>query len=267
MQVLESSDGPLMYQLKHLGAAECHFAYRMVVVMMRRDMPMPKVSTGGVAGICPCACWLYLQLCAIMALRRCCAGAHVCNGTLPLIEHGSLCAVVDAQVLHLWEVLWAYSCQQRRCADKEAAEPAAAANGKHVQAVSPSKGSAAAPETGQNGSGDNRAAAGPTGSPKQLWADGRFGSPDGKGDIKTKGSSVGTVESRSSLQQQPHLDLFICFLAAVIQSQRRTLLDHCYNADDVLRLFHGVRRIDLWQCLDKAHTLLGKLKSSSSAIL
>jgi hypothetical protein len=41
--VLESSDGPLMYQLKHLGAAECHFAYRMVVVMMRRDMPMPKV--------------------------------------------------------------------------------------------------------------------------------------------------------------------------------------------------------------------------------
>lgn len=44
LQVLESSDGPLMYQLKHLGAAECHFAYRMVVVMMRRDMPMPKVT-------------------------------------------------------------------------------------------------------------------------------------------------------------------------------------------------------------------------------
>ncbi len=41
--MLEASDGPLMYQLKHLGAAECHFAYRMVVVMMRRDMPMPKV--------------------------------------------------------------------------------------------------------------------------------------------------------------------------------------------------------------------------------
>lgn len=44
LQVLEAFDGPLMYQLKHLGAAECHFAYRMVVVMMRRDMPMPKVS-------------------------------------------------------------------------------------------------------------------------------------------------------------------------------------------------------------------------------
>jgi hypothetical protein len=42
--VLEASDGPLMYQLKHLGAAECHFAYRMVVVMMRRDMHMPKVG-------------------------------------------------------------------------------------------------------------------------------------------------------------------------------------------------------------------------------
>lgn len=53
LQVLESFDGPLMYQLKHLGAAECHFAYRMVVVMMRRDMPMPKVRT---VILCPKRC-------------------------------------------------------------------------------------------------------------------------------------------------------------------------------------------------------------------
>lgn len=43
MQVLAVCDRPLMYKLHQLGTAECHFAYRMVVVMMRRDMPMPKV--------------------------------------------------------------------------------------------------------------------------------------------------------------------------------------------------------------------------------
>jgi hypothetical protein len=46
LQVLDACDRPLFYQLKHMGAAECHFAYRMVVVMMRRDMPMPKVCAG-----------------------------------------------------------------------------------------------------------------------------------------------------------------------------------------------------------------------------
>lgn len=57
--MLEASDGPLMYQLKHLGAAECHFAYRMVVVMMRRDMPMPKVTDP--TGTRRCNCLLASQ--------------------------------------------------------------------------------------------------------------------------------------------------------------------------------------------------------------
>jgi len=42
-QVLEVCDKPVWYKLHQLGTAECHFAYRMVVVMMRRDLPMPKV--------------------------------------------------------------------------------------------------------------------------------------------------------------------------------------------------------------------------------
>lgn len=43
-QVLEANDRPLMFRLHQLGAAECHFAYRMVVVMMRRDLGMDKVG-------------------------------------------------------------------------------------------------------------------------------------------------------------------------------------------------------------------------------
>lgn len=155
------------------------------------------------------------------------------------------------QVLHLWEVLWAHSSQQRRSAD-------AAVSSTHAQAVSPSKGSSPPSSPGRDdGSKDG---AGTPGSPMQLMADGRSAGPDAGVDSKGKGGSTSDGSRGNSLQQQPHLQLFICFVAAVIQSQRRTLLDHCYNADDVLRLFHSVRRIDLWQCLDKAHQLLAGIR-------
>lgn len=79
----------------------------------------------------------------------------------------------------------------------------------------------------------------------------------GKGGGKAPaGSADGSGSSSLQPHEEPHLQLFICFVAAVIHSQRRTILDHCYNADDVLRLFHGVRRVDVWQCLDKALQLL-----------
>jgi hypothetical protein len=44
LQVLEAHDRPLMFRLHQLGASECHFAYRMLVVLMRRDLSMAQVS-------------------------------------------------------------------------------------------------------------------------------------------------------------------------------------------------------------------------------
>jgi hypothetical protein len=44
-QVLEAHDRPLMFRLHQLGASECHFAYKMLVVMMRRDLSMAQVSS------------------------------------------------------------------------------------------------------------------------------------------------------------------------------------------------------------------------------
>lgn len=38
-------------------------------------------------------------------------------------------------------------------------------------------------------------------------------------------------------------------------SQRRAVLDHCYDADDVLRHFHGMKHVDLWGCLATARQL------------
>ncbi|KAF6259021.1 hypothetical protein COO60DRAFT_1515818 [Scenedesmus sp. NREL 46B-D3] len=49
--------------------------------------------------------------------------------------------------------------------------------------------------------------------------------------------------------------LFMWFVAAVVISQRRAVLAHCCDADDVLRLFQGMKRVDVWQCLAKAREL------------
>ncbi|GBF97782.1 hypothetical protein Rsub_10207 [Raphidocelis subcapitata] len=43
--VLGRADRVLAHKLTALGAGECHFAYRMVVVLMRRDLPLGQAMT------------------------------------------------------------------------------------------------------------------------------------------------------------------------------------------------------------------------------
>jgi hypothetical protein len=173
--------------------------------------------------------------------------------------------LVWAQVLQLWEVLWAYCWKQRHSFEQLTQAAAAAAKDKADEAViSSSEGSPAAAnsaDSSQHGSKADPAAA-PLSSSVQPSANGTAAGGDSKGGGQVKGSHGSNMDSSlNTVQQQPHLELFICFVAAVVQSQRRTLLDHCYNADDVLRLFHSARKVDLWQCLDKAHQLLKALHS------
>jgi hypothetical protein len=65
LQVLEAHDRPLTFRLHQLGASECHFAYRMLVVMMRRDLSMAQVSSSSSSSgdvnllqACCCQCQL-----------------------------------------------------------------------------------------------------------------------------------------------------------------------------------------------------------------
>ncbi len=44
--LLAVADRVLEHRLRALGAAECHFAYRMIVVLMRRDLPLGQVGLG-----------------------------------------------------------------------------------------------------------------------------------------------------------------------------------------------------------------------------
>jgi hypothetical protein len=42
-RVLEHKDHVLMHHLRHVGAGECLFAYRMVLVLMRRELSLSNV--------------------------------------------------------------------------------------------------------------------------------------------------------------------------------------------------------------------------------
>lgn len=179
-----------------------------------------------------------------------------------------LTVLVWAQVLQLWEVLWAYCWKQRHSPEQLAQAPAAAEDKSDDAVIRPSKGSPAAANSADSSQDDSKAApaAVSTSSTVQPSANGTAAGGDSKGGGQVKGSPGSNDSSLNAVQQQPHLELFICFVAAVVQSQRRTLLDHCYNADDVLRLFHSAKKVDLWQCLDKAHQLLGALHNVRKAL-
>ena len=43
-KILERADPVLFHHLRHIKAADCFFAYRMVIVQLRREMPMEQVK-------------------------------------------------------------------------------------------------------------------------------------------------------------------------------------------------------------------------------
>jgi len=47
--LLDGADPALSQKLARLDCAECYFAYRMVLVMMRRELPLPEVPLWVVA--------------------------------------------------------------------------------------------------------------------------------------------------------------------------------------------------------------------------
>lgn len=132
------------------------------------------------------------------------------------------------QVLLLWEVLWAKAWQHKH-GSKETTKAA----DQHAQLHSPAS-------TNSSASGKTQIVTANSGS-FQLSADSR---------------SSSRSASRAQFHQQVQTpDLFTCFVAAVIINQRRHVLAHCHDADDVLRMFHGLQQVDVWRCLQLAEEL------------
>jgi hypothetical protein len=141
--------------------------------------------------------------------------------------------------MQLWEVLWADAWRQRRLAQESAAAAATAA------------------ELDSIGSNTSTASMSDKDSLEQQAADAGVQLIT----AHSRGQHAKDEAQHQQQQQQPqeggsiHNELFIWFVAAVIISQRRAVLGHCCDADDVLRLFQGLKRVDVWQCLAKAREL------------
>lgn len=149
MKIVERKDAPLFHRLRQIGAADCHFVYRMIVVLMKRDLP------------------------------------------------------TVAQVLQLWEQLWADSMLLRL--------------GKHPQLH------------------------------------------DDCAETTTPSTTPADMVSPPTPSTTPEeYDLFIYFIAAVVMSQRRRVLDDCHDNDDVLKHFNKAT-VNVWECLRTARQLRKEL--------
>jgi hypothetical protein len=136
--------------------------------------------------------------------------------------------------MQLWEVLWAHAWQQRREHRRLHAGGAAVHGG--------------ASKDGAQGT-------------TVLVADSTrtlVGSKHGKQGPASLGAAAGADAAAGAEQPDlPHAQLFVCFVAAVIMAQRRHILS-CHDADDVLRLCHGLKHVDVWACLERARLLLAE---------
>ena len=66
-------------------------------------------------------------------------------------------------------------------------------------------------------------------------------------------TATATVEPESP----PYQDLFMYFVAAVVVTQRRAVLEACHDCDDVLKLFQQPLKVDVAECVVQARLLRG----------
>jgi hypothetical protein len=137
------------------------------------------------------------------------------------------------QVLLLWELLWADAWQRRRRRRQSEQQQ----QQKLETNVLP-------PARQQPPPAGEAAAAAAAAAAAKADSSGAANTPDAVAAASSSGAA----------------DAFIAFVAAVVMGQRRAVLDHCRDADDVLALFHTPKRShDVWGCVQHARTLLDEV--------
>ena len=66
-----------------------------------------------------------------------------------------------------------------------------------------------------------------------------------------------TAAATVDLEPPPYQDLFMYFVAAVVVTQRRAVLEACHDCDDVLKLFQQPLKVDVAECVVQARLLRG----------
>lgn len=243
--ILSDTDPALHSKLENLGSADCMFAYRMVLVMLRRELLLGEALT------------LWEVKWALEAGIAAELEAHAMNssgsGGLGGGSSGSgslsnaAAAAVAAVNISSGAGTDSVSPLAATVASIDAATKAVVAESK-INNNSRSK-------FGGGGGG----ALGKT-SVKALFGGAPGGSSSGSArQLNMSTSGGGNNSSNSTQQQHQHQqqqaaaspDFILHFVAAAVRAQRTKIIYDCSDGDDVLRLFNSVK-IDFWTALAQA---------------
>ncbi len=250
--ILSDTDPTLHRKLDALGAADCMFAYRMVLVMLRRELPLGEALTlwevkwALEAGI---AAELEAYSGHITTMNSNGSGGLATSGSGGGANGGStsLSNAAAAAIASINIGSDSVSPLASTVASIDAATKAAIAEGtnnatknKNNKRIGGGGGDATSTTTrktplkalfGSSSSGNNVS--------RQLYT-----STSGGGSNKNSNTT-------SQQQQQSSPDFILQFVAAAVRAQRNKIIYDCSEGDDVLRLFNSVK-IDFWTALAQA---------------
>lgn len=227
-KILQDTDPKLYKKLQSLGCEDCTFAYRMVVVLLRRELPLGETLTLWDVKWC---------LEAVHALEMARGGGEADEkkeNTSGLTVAASSSRVVDA----------------KGGADDEEVDggafvvlPAANEKAHHRPATTTS------PLGAPSSSLLSSTVASMDAATRQALSHTVHGSgPMGSGSLY---STNGLHGNKLLPLSPPPPDFILQFVAATVRAQRAKVLHECRDADDVLRLFNSLE-IDFWAVLLQA---------------
>ncbi|KAL6781384.1 CGL44 [Auxenochlorella protothecoides x Auxenochlorella symbiontica] len=230
--ILSDTDPPLYARLRALDSGDCMFAYRMVVVMLRRELPLPRVLLVWEAA------WAHAAAAGRgdgvpVAAGGWGRGEAPCDGadqSKGLSDVEATDAALGASLLRDGGKV-AGGGEARHAADGAISGSQAAS----VEAAAlPAEEPAPAPTAGAGQAADKTTAGG---QPPAV--------------AKRTPSQTGSAAAYAGGTSIPPPDFVLQFIAAVVRGQRRQVMSCCHGTDDVLRLFSGVQ-IDFWLTLAQA---------------
>lgn len=239
--ILSDTDPTLHNTLEKLGSADCMFAYRMVLVMLRRELPLGEALTlwevkwaleAGIAA--------ELEANAMNS-----SGSGGVGGNSS--GSGSLSNAAAAAVAAVTISAGAGG------AGTDSASPLAATVASIDAATK-----AAVAESKINNNSRSKVSGGGGGVPGKGPVKTLFGGGSSSGSgrqLNTSTSGGGNSSNNFTQQQQQQAatspDFILHFVAAAVRAQRNKIIYDCSEGDDVLRLFNSVK-IDFWTALAQA---------------
>lgn len=260
-RIISDTDPVLYKKLEALGVSDCMFAYRMVLVMLRRELPLEHALT----------LW----------------EAKWSTETLTAFEEGQLEANKSTKGTLLARGSGSTPLDTSRSHDGNDHHPPTSSGGAHVSRMNSTSSRSTSHEfpasvlspvrSSSSTSSLNSASAGAVGSRERTdggggGGDNTVGGSNGqksnggggsghgsswKSLSKSEGYTGGPTSSGSLSKNQGHdpsfepPDFILHFIVAVVRAERRRILSECRDSDDILRMFNSLK-IDFWSALAHA---------------